>query len=118
MSILSVFRAADKSTTAKHSREDLLGLVNAISRSQAVIEFSLDGKVLNANDNFLKTLGYSLGEIQGQHHSMFVDSTYRTTAEYRQFWEKLARGEFDAGPCRWQGVRDGLHRSERTTRGT
>ena len=97
MSILSVFRTADKSTNSKHSREDLQGLVNAITRSQAVIEFSLDGKVLHANDNFLKALGYSLAEIQGQHHSMFVDQAYRTTPAYRQFWEKLARGEFDAG---------------------
>jgi len=97
MSFLSVFRAVDKSANTRHNREDLQGLVNAITRSQAVIEFSLDGKVLHANDNFLNALGYNLSEIQGQHHSMFVDPAYRTTSAYRQFWDKLARGEFDAG---------------------
>ena len=76
---------------------DAQGQVSAISKSQAVIEFSLDGKVLNANDNFLNALGYAINEIQGQHHSMFVDSVYRISPEYRMFWEKLGRGEFDAG---------------------
>jgi methyl-accepting chemotaxis protein len=73
------------------------GMVAAINRSQAVIEFSLDGRVLSANDNFLRTLGYSIEEIRGQHHSMFVDPAYRQSPEYRAFWEKLGRGEFDAG---------------------
>src|SRR6267154_3306396 len=77
--------------------QDLRGQVAAIGRSQAVIEFTLDGKILTANDNFLNALGYSLAEIKGQHHSMFVDPVYRQSAEYRQFWEKLGRGEFDAG---------------------
>jgi methyl-accepting chemotaxis protein len=77
--------------------QDLRGQVAAIGRSQAVIEFTLDGKVLTANDNFLKALGYSLKEIQGKHHSMFVDPVYRQSVEYRQFWERLGRGEFDAG---------------------
>ncbi|HLW22970.1 MAG TPA: methyl-accepting chemotaxis protein [Steroidobacteraceae bacterium] len=69
----------------------------AINRSQAVVEFALDGTVQNANENFLKTLGYSLEEIKGKNHSMFVDPAYRDTVEYRSFWEKLGRGEFDAG---------------------
>jgi methyl-accepting chemotaxis protein len=77
--------------------QDLRGQVAAIGRSQAVIEFTLDGKILTANDNFLKALGYSLVEIKGKHHSMFVDPVYRQSAEYRKFWEKLGRGEFDAG---------------------
>ena len=47
-------------------------LADALGRSQAVIEFNLDGTIITANDNFLKTLGYTLGEIQGKHHSMFV----------------------------------------------
>ena len=55
-----------------------------------------DGKVLTANDNFLTTLGYSLAEIKGQHHCMFVDPAYRGSTEYRLFWEKLGRGEYDA----------------------
>src|SRR5205809_7701798 len=77
--------------------QDLRGQVAAIGRSQAVIEFTLDGKILTANDNFLNALGYSLAEIKGQHHSMFVDPAYRQSPEYRKFWEKLGRGAFDAG---------------------
>jgi methyl-accepting chemotaxis protein len=71
-------------------------LAAALGRSQAVIEFNLDGTVLTANDNFLKTLGYSLGEIQGKHHSMFVDPSERDSAAYRQFWAALNRGEYQA----------------------
>jgi methyl-accepting chemotaxis protein len=69
-------------------------VIAAFNRSQAVIEFSLDGTILTANENFLKTLGYTLGEIQGKHHSMFVDETSRNSPEYREFWAKLNRGEF------------------------
>ena len=77
--------------------QDLRGQVAAIGRSNAVIEFTLDGTILTANDNFLNTLGYSLAEIQGKHHGMFVDPVYRQSPEYRLFWERLGRGEFDAG---------------------
>ncbi len=76
---------------------DLNGKVEAIGRSQAVIEFNLDGTIITANENFLVTLGYSLDEIKGRHHGMFVDPTYRESAEYRAFWQKLGRGEFEAG---------------------
>ncbi len=76
---------------------DYGGQVDAISKSQAVIEFNLDGTVITANDNFLNTLGYTLAEIQGQHHSMFVESGCRDSLEYRQFWDKLNRGEYEAG---------------------
>ncbi|MCW3701630.1 PAS domain-containing protein, partial [Burkholderia cenocepacia] len=69
----------------------------AIDRSQAMIMFSLDGKIEYANENFLRTLGYSLDEIKGQHHSMFVDPVYRQSTDYRLFWDKLGRGEYDAG---------------------
>jgi len=62
-----------------------------------VIEFQLDGTILNANENFLATVGYSLDEIKGRHHSMLVEPSHAQSAEYRQFWEKLARGDFDAG---------------------
>ena len=68
--------------------------LRAISRAQAVIEFRLDGTILTANDNFLNALGYRLDEIQGKHHSMFVEEGYSRTAEYREFWAKLNRGEF------------------------
>jgi methyl-accepting chemotaxis protein len=70
--------------------------VAAINRSQAVIEFDLEGTILTANGNFLKTLGYELDEIRGHHHSMFVEPAQRESAEYKRFWEKLGRGEFEA----------------------
>jgi methyl-accepting chemotaxis protein len=76
------------------------GQIEAIGKSQAVIEFSMDGMVLNANENFLNTLGYSLAEIQGKHHSMFVPPDERTSEAYREFWANLNRGEFQSGEYR------------------
>ena len=76
---------------------DYSGQLTAIGKSQAVIEFAMDGTILTANENFLATVGYTLDEIKGKHHRIFVDSVYQGTNEYRQFWEKLGRGEFDAG---------------------
>src|SRR5262249_50319967 len=74
---------------------ELQGQIAAINRSQAVIEFDLNGNILTANDNFLKAMGYRLEEVVGQHHSMFVDAATRNSEEYRLFWQKLGRGEFD-----------------------
>jgi methyl-accepting chemotaxis protein len=82
---------ADKARTA-----DYEGQLAAINKAQAVIEFGLDGTILTANDNFLRTLGYRLDEVQGKPHSVFVEPRQRESAEYRQFWEKLRRGEFDS----------------------
>ncbi len=76
---------------------DQQGQIAAINRSQAVIEFTLDGKILHANENFLCAVGYTLEEVRGQHHAMFVDPVHRASADYRMFWEKLGRGEYDAG---------------------
>ena len=70
--------------------------LNAIHKSQAVIEFNLDGTIITANENFLTTVGYSLAEIQGKHHSMFVEASYAQSAEYQQFWANLRGGKFDA----------------------
>jgi methyl-accepting chemotaxis protein len=75
---------------------DLEAVVAAIQRSQAVIEFNLDGTIITANDNFLKTLGYSLSEIQGHKHSLFVDGAYAASSEYQEFWRRLNAGEFFA----------------------
>ncbi len=72
---------------------DYAGQIGAISRIQAVIEFNLDGTIKTANNNFLNTVGYSLDEIRGHHHSMFVDPQYRTSTEYKEFWAALNRGE-------------------------
>ncbi|GHA25759.1 methyl-accepting chemotaxis protein [Devosia pacifica] len=71
--------------------------IDAISRSQAVIEFSLDGNVLSANENFLKTLGYESAEILGKHHRMFVADDHAKSPEYTEFWRSLAAGEFVSG---------------------
>jgi methyl-accepting chemotaxis protein len=76
---------------------DFSGQIAAVSKAQAVIEFSLDGKVRHANENFLNAMGYAAAEVVGQHHSLFVDPVYRQSPEYRLFWDKLGRGEFDAG---------------------
>ncbi len=71
--------------------------IAAISAAQAVIEFKLDGTIVDANENFCKTLGYRIEEIRGQHHSMFADEAYARSSEYKAFWEKLNRGESDEG---------------------
>jgi len=82
------------------SLQAVAGVMAALDRSQAVIEFTPTGEVLKANDNFLAALGYTRDEIVGKHHGLFVDPDYRKTEEYRQFWEKLGRGEFDAARYR------------------
>jgi methyl-accepting chemotaxis protein len=92
-----VVKFATDITEQKLQNADYEGQIGAIGKAQAVIEFMLDGTVLKANENFLKALGYSLDEIKGQHHSMFVDPAYRQSPEYKLFWEKLGRGEYDAG---------------------
>jgi methyl-accepting chemotaxis protein len=84
-------------TTDVMKNADVSGQIDAINKAQAVIEFSMDGKVLRANTNFLNALGYTESEIIGQHHSMFVEPGHRHSPEYRQFWDKLGRGEYDAG---------------------
>jgi methyl-accepting chemotaxis protein len=71
--------------------------VAAIHKSLATIEFNLDGTILAANDHILRALGYTLDEIKGKHHALLVEPAYRESAEYRSFWEKLGRGEYDAG---------------------
>jgi len=95
--MLAVAKSPFKRLGRGSADSGMMGMINAINRVQAVIEFGMDGKVLHANENFLKTLGYSLEEIKGNHHSMFVDVAYRQSPEYRLFWEKLGRGEYDAG---------------------
>jgi methyl-accepting chemotaxis protein len=87
---------AAKGATGARRLADLEGQLAAISKTQAVIEFDLGGTILTANDNFLKTVGYSLAEVQGQHHRMFVEPAYAQSIEDRMFWDKLGRGEYDA----------------------
>jgi len=73
------------------------GMLAALEKAQAIIEFTMDGKVVHANANFMNTLGYSMDEIRGQHHSMFIEPSHRQSTDYHQFWEKLRRGEYDSG---------------------
>ena len=80
----------------KASLRNALAQAAAINKSQAVIEFNLDGTIITANQNFLSALGYSLAEIKGKHHSMFVEPAVRDSNDYREFWARLNRGEFQA----------------------
>lgn len=73
------------------------GVLAAMGRAQAMIEFLPDGTIVNANENFLNAVGYSLQEIVGRHHSMFAAPDYAKSGEYRNFWETLRRGEYFAG---------------------
>jgi methyl-accepting chemotaxis protein len=87
---------------------DLNSLLSAIDRSQAVIEFDLQGNVLYANQNFLDCMGYEIEEIRGRHHRLFCLPDYATSKEYLMFWEKLGTGKFDAGQYQRQ-AKDGRH---------
>jgi methyl-accepting chemotaxis protein len=91
-----VVKYATDVTAQKLVSADYAGQIAAIGKSQAVIEFQMDGTIVTANDNFLKTLGYSLEEVKGRHHSMFVEEAYRQSHDYREFWAKLNRGEYQA----------------------
>jgi methyl-accepting chemotaxis protein len=94
--VYRVIKFATDITAEKLGSMEDAGMIAAIGRAQAVIAFNLDGTVVTANENFLKTLGYSLGEIQGKHHSMFVEPAMRDSAAYREFWASLNRGEYQA----------------------
>ncbi|MBR7634615.1 PAS domain-containing methyl-accepting chemotaxis protein [Janthinobacterium lividum] len=84
-------------TASKRRNADYEGKIDAISKAQAVIEFRLDGTILDANDNFLKSVGYTLDEIKGKHHRMFCLPDYARSDDYAQFWQKLGQGQFDSG---------------------
>ncbi|UFZ03842.1 PAS domain-containing methyl-accepting chemotaxis protein [Bradyrhizobium ontarionense] len=91
-----VVKFATDVTAQKLKNADLAGQIQAIGKSQAVIEFGLDGTIIDANDNFLHALGYTLSEVKGRHHSMFVDASERDSQAYRDFWAALNRGEYQA----------------------
>ena len=75
---------------------DFQGQMEAISRSQGIIEFKTDGEIVTANENFLKAIGYRLDEIKGRHHSMLVDPAYAKSPDYQEFWNALRRGELQS----------------------
>lgn len=83
------------------ARHNMKGIIDAIDKSYATIEFDLKGRIQTANDFFLKTMGYRLDELTGKHHSIFVEPVYNGTPEYRVFWEKLERGEHDANQYKY-----------------
>jgi methyl-accepting chemotaxis protein len=85
------------SDTGNSDIENLKAILDGIGASQAMIEFELDGTIITANENFLKTMGYELSEIQGKHHSMFAPAGMAETVEYATFWDDLRNGEFQAG---------------------
>lgn len=87
--------ASDITATKFKSAEDD-GKMEAVSRAQAVIEFETDGTIITANKNFCGAIGYELEEITGRHHSMFVETGFADTEEYKHFWRQLAAGEFFA----------------------
>ncbi|MEN2674026.1 MULTISPECIES: methyl-accepting chemotaxis protein [Herbaspirillum] len=76
---------------------DFSGQITAINKVRAVIEFDVDGNILHANNNFLRAVGYSLSEIVGKHHAIFVEPAERASAQYQEFWKRLAAGQYDAG---------------------
>lgn len=92
-----VVKYASDVTAQKIQGADYAGQIAAIDKSQAVIEFDMTGKIVNANANFLNAVGYSIDEIRGQNHGMFVDAAYRDGLEYKSFWDSLRRGEYRAG---------------------
>ena len=95
--VYKVVKFATDVTVDKSRSADVEGRLKAINKAQAAIEFNLDGTILKANDNFLACVGYSFEEIKGQHHRMFCEPAYASSAEYHAFWQKLNRGDLDAG---------------------
>ena len=95
-----VVKFATDITTTELRNIDAENKLLAIDRAQAVIEFDLDGTILTANDNFLKAVGYTLDDIRGKHHSIFVPGKDKQSVEYRKFWEDLRQGSFMNGEYR------------------
>ncbi len=93
---IKVVKYATDITAQKQDYADLVGQVRAINKSQAVIEFDLDGTILTANDKFLAAIGYTLPEIKGKHHRLFVEPGYAASPEYKLFWEELRHGHYQA----------------------
>ncbi len=93
---VKVVKIATDITASKLRTAEDSGKIEALSRAQAVIEFTPTGEILTANENFLSALGYSLTEIQGKHHSMFCEPSYTASSAYQDFWKKLAAGDLVA----------------------
>ena len=94
---VKVVKFATDITADKRSNAEMEGMLAAINRSQAVIQFGLDGSVLDANENFLRIFDYDLADIVGRHHRMFCDPSYAESDEYRNFWHRLGNGDYESG---------------------
>ncbi|WP_420390247.1 PAS domain-containing methyl-accepting chemotaxis protein [Marinobacter sp.] len=81
----------------RKQNEELKSTLSAIDHSLAVIEFMPDGTIQSANRLFLDTIGYDTAEVEGRHHSLFCDDTYRNSSEYRNFWSELRNGKSHRG---------------------
>ena len=95
--VVKVVQIAADITAAELKANEQSASIEAIQRAQAVIEFGLDGKILNANENFLRTMGYTLGEVVGRHHSMFTPQEFASSPDYRAFWERVSRDKHVGG---------------------
>ncbi|AKJ53930.1 chemotaxis protein [Campylobacter lari] len=95
--VYKVIKFANDITQRHYEMLDLKNTIDAANRSMAIIEFNPYGEILNANENFTQTMGYSLNEIKGKHHSMFCEEKFRNSKEYTIFWEELRSGKFQSG---------------------
>jgi methyl-accepting chemotaxis protein len=95
--VVKVVKFASDITRLKNLTVELEGQMAAVSKSLAVISFTPDGTILDANENFLKTMGYQLSDIKGQHHRMFAEPSFANSEEYRRFWSDLQRGQNPSG---------------------
>jgi methyl-accepting chemotaxis protein len=98
--VAQVVKFATDITEQKLAAAEARGQIQAINKSQAVIHFALDGTITDANEAFLAATGYRLDEIQGRHHGLFVEEEYRRSQDYAVFWQRLGRGEYEAGEYR------------------
>jgi methyl-accepting chemotaxis protein len=101
--VCKVVKYATDITQQKLKNADLAGQADAIGKSQAIVHFNLDGTILSANQNFLDATGYTLEEVQGRHHRMFVGEDYARSEEYRAFWARLNEGQFSAAQFKRYG---------------
>lgn len=95
--VVRVIKIATDITAQVRAEQEMNSRLAAIDRSMAVIEFTPDGHILTANQNFLDTVGYRLEEIEGEHHRIFCGKTLAASPEYRAFWAQLNAGEFMSG---------------------
>ena len=95
--VVKVIKIATEITEQKNKNADYEGQIEAVKKAQAVIEFNLDGTIIDANENFLDAVGYKLSEIKGQHHKIFCDAEFSSSNAYKEFWASLNRGEYTNG---------------------